>query len=988
MKKIILFLFTFLISISAQQLNDKYAQALNAYSNHEYGTAYQILKEVFAEGTLNEKELSSAKYYSAECLLQLDELDGAASEFESFIDKFKFSSFRETALYKLGSLYYTKGEYRKARERLNILLAEYHYSSFKGSSYYWLGESYLAEEKYVDAEENFNEAIKQEKTNKFFVNSLYSLAQVYERTNDYKKAIAEYDELLAYYKDDPLAPKSQLRIGICYFNHKDYDNAILELTDPLMKKLPVKELNDAKYFLANSYVRLKEYKEASQVYKELLNETQDEPYIEKIKYSLAWLNFQQNDYENAYKIFSELSSHSSDSLKAISLYWSGECKRYLGSTKEAAEIFKSFIEKYPTHGFVSRAQLNIGAVNLNQTNSGEGEKALLNATMSEDLSTRGKAYTFLGELRLNKKNYEDAKKYFSQAVKLTSGDKELNNRSVFGLAVADFYLNDYSNTALNLESLKARTKNFETDKVNFYLAEAYFLRGKYSAALKSYNSVSNSSEDLARQILLGKAYSYFNLKDFSNSTFYFNEYINKYGNDPSINEIRLRLADSYFGTKNFTKASSIYRDLFSKEKFLLNNDAAYYQYGQSLFKSGKSKEAINAFENLQEKFPRSQYVAESQYVIGWIYFQENNFSSAMASYKKMVEKYPNSNLKPVAYYSIGDCYFNSGSYDSSIVFYNKVLSEFPASQYVFDAVNGIQYAYIAKQEPERAVDFIDQFIAANPNSKFSDQIFFKKGDLYYSIKKYDDAIRAYNEFITQYSKSNLVPNAFYWIGKSAANKKDNNEAINNFTIAKQRAPKSEIGISSTIELANIYTASKQYSGASNILKEMIYAVPTSNRIPELLFLQGVNQVKDNQLDAAASAFDQIISYYEGSIFSAKAKVELGKIQLQKNNYDNAQVLLKEVGEKRLDDIGAEAQYYYGVLLYNQNKIDDAITALVRVRSVFAVYDEWNTRSLLMLGDCYLKMNDKKQAREMYRTVLSRHPNGEFSVEAKKKIKQL
>ncbi len=988
MKKFFLIIFFLCLSLEAQQGTDKFLSAVNAYNNNEFGTAFQLFSDIINNENLDEQKYSAAKYYSADCLLNLNELDGSAIIFESFIDTFKFSAFRVNAIYKLGTIYYAKGEYRKARERLNVLLTEYPGCVLIGSAYYWIGEAYFAENKFVDAEENFREALGHRSTNQFVVITLYTLAQLYELTGNYNSAVAEYDELLSYYKDDPLAAKSQMRIGICYFNRKDYDNAILELTDPLMKKLSPKDLHDAKFFLANSYIRLKEYKEAYQVYNDLLVETNDQSYSQKIKYSLAWLKFQQNDYDGAYVIFNELSQKAADSLKAISLYWSGECKRYLGNVKEADEILKSFIAKYPENSLASKAQLGVGSINLTQSNSAEGERALLNATISNDQSTRGKAYTLLGEMRLNKKNFDGAAKFFNEAIKLTMDEKDLNNRAVLGLAVAQFYLNNYVEAAKNLDNLKLHARNFENDKINFYLAETYFLQGKYSTALKNYNSVSPASEDLTRQTMLGKAYCYFNLKDFPNSTFYFNEFITKYNSDPSVSEAKLRLADSYFGTKSFEKASAIYRELFSAEKVALDNDLAYYQYGQSLFKSGKSKEAINTFGNLQERFPHSQYVTESQYVIGWIHFQENDFNSAMTEYKKLIERYPRSNLKPMTFYSIGDCYFNLGNYDSSIVFYSKVLTGFPNTQYVFDAVNGIQFAYVAKEQPESAISFIDQFIDANANSKFADQIFFKKGDLYYSIQKYDQAILAYKDFISRYPKSAMIPNAYYWIGKSAANMKNKTEAINNFTVAKQSAAKSEIAISAAIELAAIYNGENQFSSAVNILKETVDANPASNRLPELLYLEGINQVKDNKLDAAASTFDQVISYYEGVVFAAKAKVELGKIFITKHNYAGALPLLKDVGEKRLDDIGAEAQYYYGVLLFEQNKVDDAISALVRVRSVFAAFDEFHTKSLLMLGDCYVKLNDKKQAREMYRDVLSKHPSGDFAAEAKKKMKLL
>ena len=329
-------------------------------------------------------------------------------------------------------------------------------------------------------------------------------------------------------------------------------------------------------------------------------------------------------------------------------------------------------------------------------------------------------------------------------------------------------------------------------------------------------------------------------------------------------------------------------------------------------------------------------------------------------------------MKPVVYNSIGDSYYNSGQYDSSISYYSKVLNSFPNTQYVFDAVTGIQYAYVAKDQPDSSIIFLDKFINSNPNSKFNDQIFFKKGDLYYSIQKYQEAIETYKDFCSKYPASSLIPNAYYWIGKSAANLKNDDEALQYFNNAKSRALNTDIGISSAIELSKIYSSRKDYSSAINVLKSASDAVPTSNRVAELLFLQGINLVSNNNSNDAKPIYEQIITYYDGSIFSAKSKVEIGKLELHKKNYADAQLLFKDVGEKRTDDIGAQAQYYYGVLLLEQNKIEDAITALVRVRSVFGAYDEWFTKSLLRLGDCYIKLKDKKQAREMFRAVLIKH----------------
>ncbi|MCL6097139.1 MAG: tetratricopeptide repeat protein, partial [Bacteroidetes bacterium] len=366
MKKTIFLLLSFQVAMLAQISSDRMARAFNAYKNSDFGTAYLMFKNIVSNDNLAEEKLAMAKYYEADCLLNLNQLDGAAEAFESFIDKFRFSNLREYALYKLGTIYYTKTDYRRCRDRLQILFAEYPNSQFAGSAYYWMSEAYFAENKFLEAEENFKNAIGQKETNKYLVNTYYSLGQLYEKTADYTNAVKYYDELLAYYKDSPLAPESQMRIGVCYFNLKQYDNAILELSDPLIRKLPEERLFEAKVFLANSFIRLQEYSDAARVYNELLPQVHGENYKNRINYNLAWIDFQLNDYNAAYKKFKILADSTSDSLKVASLYWSGECKRYLGDSKAANEIFSEFVAKYPSSPLASRAQLGMGSVMYKQ----------------------------------------------------------------------------------------------------------------------------------------------------------------------------------------------------------------------------------------------------------------------------------------------------------------------------------------------------------------------------------------------------------------------------------------------------------------------------------------------------------------------------------------------------------------------------------------------------------------------------------------------
>ncbi len=46
------------------------------------------------------------------------------------------------------------------------------------------------------------------------------------------------------------------------------------------------------------------------------------------------------------------------------------------------------------------------------------------------------------------------------------------------------------------------------------------------------------------------------------------------------------------------------------------------------------------------------------------------------------------------------------------------------------------------------------------------------------------------------------------------------------------------------------------------------------------------------------------------------------------------------------------------------------------------------RSYLLLGDCYVKLNDKKNAAEMYRAVISKYGGTPIGEEALKKLRKI
>ncbi len=987
-KKLIILLSLFITTITfSQTVSEKFDRAMAAFHSEQFAQANRLFEEFFHEYKITDEMYASAKFYSADALLKLGRKDEAAIGFEYIVSNFFWTNFRYKALYNLGLIYYDSRKFELSRNRLNKLLIDYPETEYTGSALYWIGESYAEQNKLEEAIRFLENAAADKQNNKFADYSIYTLATVYEKIGDYESAVKNYDRLLTEYRNSPLAVSAQIRIGICYFKLKDYQASILELKNPILTNLPEDLYSESLYLLALSHYRVQQYYEAEKSYNEIIQRFPGSKLFRDAQYGLAWTLFQQKKYKEAFRVFDFL-SNGNDSLAIKSFYWKGEGKRYAGQYQEAFEIYRQFLEKYPNHELTDEVQYQIGALYFNNKNPDLASRYLITSSGAQDKLIRAKSLTLLGEIELSKKEYSSARNYFEPVLRISEKDANIQNRSLFGLGVALYNLEQYSEATEKLLEIDSREPKFETQKVNFYLAENYFVLGNYNEAVKRYNNAFGDDETINQQALYGKAYSYFNRGDYENAALQFADFVKKYPASNRTPDARIRLADSYYGSKNFTQASNIYRDLFKAGSTDISAPYANYQYAQALYKSGRVNEAIAEFAQLQSKYPNSEYAEGSLFTIGWIYFQQGKFDEAISRYRDVLVIYPKTSLEPIIYYSIGDSYFNLGKYDSAIENYENVITKFPASNYIFDAVNGIQFSYVAMGTPERAISFIDEFVTRNPNFKNADQIFFKKGEIHYGLGQYENAQRSYREFVARYPGSNLVSDAYYWIGKSAQSLNQFEEAIVNFDRVFRDFKSSETAAASILEIGNIHRATGNYQAAVSVYDNGIKELSKSPRLPEILFNKGNTLVQMEKFSEAYEVFDEVAMYYPNTIFADKSKFEMGLIELALGRYVNAENLFRSLAEKRDDDLGAKGQYHQGLSLFEQGKTTDAISALVRVRTVYSTYDEWLTKSYLLLGACYEKLKDFEQAKEMYRAVIQKHKGNAFGQEAQEKLRRL
>ena len=91
-KSILLFLTVF-VSILYSQNDSGFSDALELYQSNHFIEARERFLDISLKHDIDENLTVSSKYYAADCLLKLGNLNGTIEEFENFITKYRFSNF-------------------------------------------------------------------------------------------------------------------------------------------------------------------------------------------------------------------------------------------------------------------------------------------------------------------------------------------------------------------------------------------------------------------------------------------------------------------------------------------------------------------------------------------------------------------------------------------------------------------------------------------------------------------------------------------------------------------------------------------------------------------------------------------------------------------------------------------------------------------------------------------------------------------------------
>jgi len=601
MIKKILPIILFAFSLFAQQSPMDQNQFMLAESYEQRG---DFAKAVEIIETLNKKDPTNIQYFNKlnTLYLQLKKYDESAALINSRIN----ITPQDISLYGLlGSTYYTAGDRTKAYQVWDDTAEKFKTNPM---TFRIITNFAIERRDFEKAIELLNQGKKLSKDP--FLYS-YDLGELYNITMRYREAAEEYCDLI---KANP-SQYPQIENKILSYSNKP--NALDE-TIEVIERYKSDNISFG-YLLARLYIEKKNYDEAFNLYKEI-DKKQNTRGADL--FSFGEFVYRDGEYKTASEVYKFLIDNYSDQQN-IPLAKLGYAKtqealfiqKYNGANREWKSFFiptkvneneiepvisayQEIVKVYQHSEVAIEANLRIGILLAHYRNDIiEAEKYFIIITETYPMSKFASlAFIELGNIKIQQAKLDEAEKLFQSVVKLQRANPEDKSYANYQLARIFSFRNDFESARKNLISVMGNLKdNIANDAIELSIL-------LNTAKNDSSNlSLYCSAEFLTEQKRFSEAKDLYLQLSQNPQAFVFHSIA------------KLRAAEMLIATDAFSAAIADLSLIVEEAEKNIYADKALYLQGQ-IYQYGlkDSVKAVESYESLLAKFPKSLFLDEAR----------------------------------------------------------------------------------------------------------------------------------------------------------------------------------------------------------------------------------------------------------------------------------------------------------------------------------------------------------------------------------------
>ena len=781
---------------------------------------------------------------------------------------------------------------------------------------------------------------------------LFLVAQKAFEDGFYDVAIRYIDQLFQEYPQTEKRIQAKLLLGQCYFFQSQY----LKAYDTFQSLLENTEFKDATLFwLGETYLKESDYKKANEQYRQLINLYPESEYAPQAYYSLGWSYFVQQDMKKAREIFTQfLRNYPTHQLAEDTAFKLAEVEYNLHEYEQTIQSFKNYVMKYPQSRNQAQAYFYIAETYYYQE---DYLTAITYYAKSAEISYDNKLILMskvsLGWSYLKLEKFKIAQTYFDDAFKFAQEKNILSDDVYLGQAT---YYAEIGNLEKAREAYTDLIANFPKSEriIEAYLglANTYYQGKAYRDAIKTYQKIIERATDtplspeITEKTYFGLAWAQLKSGDVDAAVKSFQTIKDSTESKTVKISAMTQIGDAYQDIEQYQKAIDVYDKILSEFPDSPYTDYVQYRQGIALLKMDKIEAATLSFQTLKTNFPLSKYINDINYYLAVAYFKKDAWPVAKEYIHEFIAGLPQADkFRAEAYYILALSHFNLHEYQDALSVLYNIIKDFPGET----AMVRNTELYIAKCNykmgaVDEAIKKFQTLVGKYPKSKTAHDALMWLGDHYLEASDFDKAILNYEKFIREFPGSDRIDLVYFDLGRAYEAKEEYDQAVNAFKRVSNVSDR-EVYAKAKIAIADIFSRNLDPQSAIATYQNIINTSPEFKR--DAL-------VKIAEVHKEAKNYPETISDYMEALKADRTTTEHPDAELQ--------FLLADCYQLNHQYDRAVEEYLRIPYLY-PNEAYWVIKANLRTARIFEDNEQWDDAKITYTKILKFQTDESKFAQE-------------------------
>ena len=724
-----------------------------------------------------------------------------------------------------------------------------------------------------------------------------------------------------------------------------------------------------------------------------------ESYVSKTKqvsredlYELSYCYYQTKDWNKAITGFKQLGGKD-DSLAQNSMYMLGDAYLRTGQKANArnAFLFCSMNSSSPKQKEISRFNYAKLSYELGYQDVALTElQAFLRQYPNSDYSREGREL-LLGVLA-GTSNYKDALALLDSVDHPSDNVRRLIPRVLYGRAtelVNDGLLTN-ANELLD-KALKDPNNGSVLPYIQFWKAEIAYRLNKIDDAIPYFleylksGAVNGEVNPTDARYNLG--YCFLKKENYRQAQGFFEQVGRnpKIGSSPLEQDAFVRDADCYYMNGDYKTALSMYNKVID-----FSWPASDYATFQKAMIAGvnNGKQKIDLLNSISRRFPASSLSADVNMEAAGTLLAGEQYREALPYLKNVLRASGADALKPRAYLQSGIAWYNLNNNKEALNQYDSLLKQYPNSPEAQDALENAKTIYV---EEGRSGDYVNfaKGMGVEISATQEDQLAYEEAEVQFNNGNFAGAVQRFEAYLAKFPDGKYALEANYYKSEIYFSQKDWAKAVTGYAVVADRAP-NKFGEKSLLQAARLYFFNlKDYANAEKYFARLKdFAGSQENKLEAMRGLLRSQFQLQKWPDAVTNAKDLLNEKSNSTDDKVLANMAIAKGYQVNNQCETALQYFRTAAGLTKSAYGAEARYEIANCLFHGNQLKDAEKAAFEVINKSGSYEDWVTRSYLLLGDIYFAEKDYFNAKATYQSIIENAKIEDLRLQAQQKLAQV